>query len=342
MFNRRNNSNKHKMKIQKRLFIIRLFSATLLFSFSLVLSAQGYMKEKRIYLLDVTGSMSGFGGSENIFDSVKNQLISAINEVDESNTEIEVIPYADKPGSIITGSKEDVISKLSNIKATGKNTNIDAAWRKGVSRIDNTRVNYMFLLTDGKHNSGPTYYSFCQTICDWKNVSLGKYVFAFYVMLTHNAEDETIQKIAEETPQMWSIKNMNVNVTFVLMPFKLRLNTFNGGVRQLRISRCNHFGELAKVKNFSVILDKNPYYKLESATLDTKKHKINFKILPLKPQKKLPVSTTIKAKIVYNQKATPLMFFTPDNFEIVVENRGKRKMKFYQDEEKASINIKEK
>ena len=325
----------------KRLFI-RFFLTTFFCSFSLALCAQGYMKEKRIYLLDITGSMSGFGGSENIYDSVRSQLISAILEVDESNTLIEVIPYADKPGSVITGSKEDIISALSNIKAIGTNTNIDAAWRKGVSRIDSTRVNYMFLLTDGKHNSGPTYYSFCQTIRDWKNVSLGKYVFAFYVMLTHNAEDEIIQKIVTDTPQMWSIKNMNVNVTFVLMPFRLRLNAFNGGVRLFSISRCNHFGELTKVTNFNIVLDENPYYKLESATLDTKMHRIILKVLPLKPQNELPISTTVKAKIVYNQEATPLLFFTPDKVEITIENRGKRTMKFRQDVMKASINVKDK
>ena len=41
-------------------------------------------------------------------------------------------------------------------------------------------------------------------------------------MLTENADDQEIRSIARNTPQMWSLMSMDVNVTFVLTPFSLK------------------------------------------------------------------------------------------------------------------------
>ena len=59
--------------------------------------------------------MTGYGeGNIDIFDKVKKQLTKAISEVD-NNTEIVVVPYTTKTYPIITGTKQEILSKLNKI-----------------------------------------------------------------------------------------------------------------------------------------------------------------------------------------------------------------------------------
>ncbi len=311
--------------------MLKYLLISLLICSNSLLLAQNFKKEKRIYLLDTTESMSGYKGSDNIYEKVKAQLINAINEVEDNNTELVVIPYAEKTYSPISGKKNEIIERISKLKATGHNTNIAAAWEKGVASIDPSKINYMFLLTDGKHNHGVPSDSFYNILRDWGKFAHDKYYFAFYVMLTQNAEDRTIQDIVNCTPQMWAINNMNINITFVKMPFSLRINEYVNHEFVYLVKNCNHPKLLSSISDFSISLEKNPYYRIEYSKFDYAHKNIRIKLKHLKKQEELPVSVKLKAKINYNKEKTPFLFFTPDDFYIIVDNRGKRKMTFKQD-----------
>ena len=46
------------------------------------------MNERRVYYLDITGSMAGYKGSPDIWDSVVSNLEKAIDNIEDENTEI--------------------------------------------------------------------------------------------------------------------------------------------------------------------------------------------------------------------------------------------------------------
>lgn len=67
---------------------IILFISTILF-LCMNIYAQDFMKEKRIYLVDVTASMIGKGGvkTPDIFNKVKDQLTTAISNIQDTDTD---------------------------------------------------------------------------------------------------------------------------------------------------------------------------------------------------------------------------------------------------------------
>ena len=317
------------MKLKK----ILLF--TIIAIVSIQVSAQGFPAEKRIYLFDITASMTGYGeGNVDIFNKVKNQLIKAVSEVD-NNTEIVVVPYTTKTYPIITGTKQEILSKLNKINTLKEDTNIDAAWTKGFSLLDSAKVNYLFLLTDGRHNYGVEKKEFYKNLSSWKEKSSGRYFFAFYIMLTENADDQEIRSIARNTPQMWSLMSMDVNVTFVLTPFSLKTNTYGKKEMAIRF-KCNHIDELKNLSGLKIIEEANPYYEFTRSYIDYKTQTLRISFKEKMEHVKIPVEYKLGAHIYYDQQKTPLLFFTPDDIYIKMGNRGKKTMIFKQDINKSS------
>lgn len=296
-----------------------------------------FPKEKRIYILDITESMSGFDNNPNIFEKVKTQLVKAITELDEKNTEIVVVPYTNKPYPAITGTKRDVILQLQNLQTKREDTNIADAWNAGVAQLDSSKVNYMFLLTDGKHNFGDiSNYAFCKTLKEWENVSMNKWFFAFYVMLTENAMDQNIRNIADTTPNMWNIAGLDINVTFVLSEKKYKVNVFDKKTKVIYF-KCNHPKELEKLKGFTFTMDKNPYYALEKSAINSKEGRFELRFSELIDHKKIPAQVKVKLHAKYDNRATPLIFFTPEVYTFTIENIGRKTMTFHQTLDKSSF-----
>ena len=312
------------MKLKKILLLVSLIML------HIHVSAQVFPYEKRIYLLDITASMTGFGkGNIDIFDKVKQQLAMAINEIDK-NTEIAIIPYTSKVYPTITGTKQEILSKLNNIKTIKEDTNIDAAWAKGLSLLDSTKVNYLFLLTDGRHNNGVGKSDFYRHLSSWSEKSMGRFYFAFYIMLTENADDQEIRNITLQTPQMWSIMTMDVNVSIVLTPFSVKTKTYKKTESAIKI-RCNHPKELKNISGFRVTLDDNPYYTISRSYIDTKSQTLRIALKEKIEHSKIPVEYKLNARLYYNREKTPLLFFTPDKINIKVRNVGRKTMTFKQD-----------
>lgn len=88
-------------------------------------------------MLDMTASMTGKGvvDTPDIFEDVKNQLISTIEDLQLDGPEIVIIPFTDKPHTPVLGftnDKQSLINGIRSINIRPGDTNIADAWIPGV------------------------------------------------------------------------------------------------------------------------------------------------------------------------------------------------------------------
>ena len=290
--------------------------------------AQPYLQEKRIYVVDVTGSMEGRGAVEtpNIFNKVKQNLVSAIESIPTSSTEVVIIPFTNRPVGEFSGTiehKDSLTSYISDLKIFGGDTNIADAWDRGISHIDTTKVNYIFLLTDGLHNCGPSPDALYQKLSKWGESTAGKYVFAFYVMLTPNAKDLEICKIIEGSRNIWLIESMNIDASLVKTSILLKKNVFHDGNTSISFDSTNPNIDLNDV-GITVDIEDNQFYDISDLRSSEEVGTFSFNIIEKKEKREMPILDTIGLRISHNKEAYPFVFFTPDYIELIVANQGPR------------------
>lgn len=309
-------------------FVITYF---FLLFIALTANGQSFKQEKRIYLVDVTASMSGKGiiKTPNIFDEVKKELVKAVESINDLNTEIVIIPFTNEPHAPIKGvikDKETLLNNIRDLTIKRGDTNIADAWNYGLQEIDSTRINYIFMLTDGLHNCGPENEVLYDRLRDWADFAAKKYYFAFYVMLTPNAKEQEICDIIERTDQMWLIESMNVNTTFINSSLNIQANIKKHKTVKLHFTTNNP--DIFKTGiDFKISIDDNPYYKIAnfSSHLDERGY-ILFDIIELKPLIKIPLEVKLGLHIIYDKKKYPMIFFTPEELNFNIINKGIREM----------------
>ena len=296
-----------------------------------IVSAQMMLQEKRIYLVDITKSMAGKGvvPTPNIWDEVKCNLIEAIGELEDPNTEIVVIPFTNQPHNIISGhiaQKDSLLTALQSIELKKGDTNIADAWEKGVSCLDSTKVNYMFLLTDGLHNFGPNKEDLFARLEQWDSIRSKKYFFSFYVMLTENALDKEIRTIADSIPQMWCIQSLKINTALIRTSLVLRSNIFENKTIQVRFL-SNNSSIFENDLNLTFSLQDNDYYSISSTRQDSIDASIyEFDIVEKTDKINIPTDVNLMLHIAHNKQKYPLVFFTPEDIDFRIINRGVRRM----------------
>lgn len=141
----------------RKLYLLLLI---LFYAISLSAAVNG---ERRVYYVDVTGSMDNLKiNDKSVYDVVTKNLKDAINNIEDPTTEIIVIPFTDKAHGLSTvvtanatpGGKKKILESINNFK-TVKNchTNLNLPMKDFISsRVDPNRTNYMFLMTDGVAN----------------------------------------------------------------------------------------------------------------------------------------------------------------------------------------------
>lgn len=291
--------------------------------------SQNLLSEKRIYLLDVTGSMEGKddAGATNIFAEVKEKLANAVQNIEAENGEVVVIPFTSKTHKPIRGTyneKDSIAGMIKNVRVMRGETNISAAWERGVQELDSTKVNYLFLLTDGIHNYGTTKEHLLSQLREWKGQSENKYFFGFYVMLTPNAHDNDIAKVVDDTPQMWCIHSMDVMVSFVTLPFRMKANANLAGEKIYSFTPISRFKDDSP--EIKVTLDENPYYSLEKGDINLGEGTLRFKLKEKLSHSETPLETDLKMRFEYDRDKYPLLFFTPEEVTLLAVNRGTRTM----------------
>lgn len=291
--------------------------------------ASKFLDERRIYLVDLTRSMEGFNGNANIFNELKKQLHSAVNTMNDTSSEIIIIPFTDKPHEIYSekiAHKDSIHNYITRLQTKTGDTNILGAWNKGVDLLHPSKINYMFMLTDGVHNCGEPIDSLYRKLESWHAETSGKYQFAFYVLLSEKAREQEICRIVDSSKQMWLVPSMNINTDFILGSMNLSVNIINNNKSRLHLT-CTNPEIFNQGFRFKISIPENKYYKIVNAseTID-KDGNVLFEIKKLKPQKDLPVSYKTAIKIDYDRQKFPFVFFTPEEYNLNIVNVGTRIM----------------
>ena len=154
-----------------------------------------------IYLLDCTKSMTGYGGSRNIWEPTKDYLKTELGKY-SSGTTLHVIPFQGEvhPSFNFDAANFDdkkwktIEDKINVYVKDITHTNICDAWDATDKYIDLHKDNYIILLTDGKDNvKGMS--AVAKKLSEW----CGKYpnTYAFYVQLTQAAIDQGVAKVID-------------------------------------------------------------------------------------------------------------------------------------------------
>ncbi|MGY6557666.1 MAG: hypothetical protein ACXIT9_00120 [Nitritalea sp.] len=130
-----------------------LFFFSCFFFFSATLCAySAQKKEKRIYILDGTASMVGFGGAEKVWHKVQPLLIENITEINEQHADLVLVVFADKLYQKIEG-KDNILAFIRQYTPDLiKYTNIQIGWEAISDLLDPTLFNFVTFITDGIHN----------------------------------------------------------------------------------------------------------------------------------------------------------------------------------------------
>lgn len=288
-----------------------------------------FIDERRIYLIDLTRSMEGFNGSEDIFENVKDQLRQTITAINDTSTEIFLVPFTDQvKGQFNTSiaNKDSILNYIDGLKTMKGDTNILDAWKKGVELLDSTKINYMFMLTDGIHNAGEPSDSLYNELREWHLHTAGKYQFAFYVLLSEAANEQEVCRIVENSKQMWLVPSMSLQADFIVGNMNQSVNIINSNKVKMHLA-CTNPEIFNQGFKFNISIPKNEYYEIINAVkvLDADGN-LQFEIKKLKPQKDLPISYKTQINISYNQAKYPFIFFTPEEYNLNIVNVGTRQM----------------
>lgn len=292
--------------------------------------SQTPLREKRIYLVDLTGSMEGRGVVEtpNILQDVKDNLVETIGNIEDPSTEIEIVPFTNKVWESTSGAiseKEPLLEYVRNLKTLPGDTNIADAWSYGITQIDSLKINYLFLLTDGLHNSGPSKEELFSRLQEWSDFSHGKYLYAFYVMLTPNAKESKLCEIVDSTANMWLIESMDINAALIKTSISHRKNIYANPRTSIAFETNNSRVKLGDL-NLSFRLQDNDLYEINNVSKSVMGDSYSFDIVEKKAKIAEPLDTMLNLNISYDKQAFPFVFMTPECIELEILNQGPRKV----------------
>lgn len=193
---------------------IRFFLLWGLIIATIPLYANNYKPEKRIYLMDLSGSMTGLGSvrTDNVLDKMKADLKGTINWV-PTNSDFVFIPFTEDISPYIKGTSEEkpvLIGHISDIDIMPGNTDIASAWERGLAELDSTKVNYLFLLSDGYHNRGIPKQKLYSILREGLNIYKNYDAEAYFVLLSPQYRTTEVAKIFDSTYKMQVVESMNI------------------------------------------------------------------------------------------------------------------------------------
>jgi len=285
--------------ILKRILIL---SIMLISTFSF---GQNFKKEKRIYMLDITKSMWGSGGKKyDIFAKVKNALYKGIEDIQDPETIVTVIPFQATHTYDILDSWTFKAGDLTNFNVAKKNidsyslesapggyTDIYSALETAKKHITADRINYIFLLTDGEQSSVPSSPNkvnrvdfskddLLSSLNNWCNYSKKKEVHLFYVMLTEFAANETIFEIVKKECNAYAVKGTNINIAFIKPKSNdIKVNLNDNPEKIEVVLTANNWHYIDKSSSVDLELENNPLFELKNkkASLENNKISVNLK-----------------------------------------------------------------
>lgn len=142
----------------------RFLAAVAILSFAVAIRAERRGAVDWIFLVDTSKSMRGVGGTENIFDDVKDSIRTFVRESSEGDS-VSIFTFDSgarlQSSTEIRGTaREDLDTIVDGLQAEGNRTHLGLAIAKGLeraessraSRPDPTRNRAVVLFTDGKED----------------------------------------------------------------------------------------------------------------------------------------------------------------------------------------------
>ncbi len=273
-----------KNEMRKVLFLIVM-------CLSSMMACAQVLKERRVYYLDCSHSMVSNG----LWDPVRDNLKSAIDRINDETVEIIVIPFADN------NLKNPVLKPMiANATAKGKSylkNRISKLPQPSTStmtyhyiplrdffncRVDDSRVTYMFLMTDGE-DEDRQHAALNNLLPQWGAKYGNKNVYGFYVMLHQQAANPAIDKVCNCQDHLWKVATADVNINLVRLQSSAVFNAKNEKYFDLPIACGNASG-----KSFSASFPAECPYKVKKTEM--KSESIRVWVEPTSGQK-LPVSS---------------------------------------------------
>lgn len=90
------------------------------------------------------------------------------------------------------------------------NTDLVKAWKTGLLQLDSSKVNYLFLITDGLHNRGATKEQLVDILSKWPKVSEEYDAEAYFVVVDPSYRSSYICSIFDSCDRMHIVESMNV------------------------------------------------------------------------------------------------------------------------------------
>lgn len=179
-----------------------------LLAFCLVQAAN----DKKVYLIDVSGSMIGEGSvpTFNVFQSSINELKNAIL-VMEDGVEVVIIPFADNVHQPIVGyssDKEYLLKQIDSIRVSGKRTDLIKAFSAAIKEIDSVVETEVYFITDGFHNGQKDTNVLFSKLNDYPNSTQACNCTLYYYLTDGQYRDMTVCKIFDKNNNMELVESL--------------------------------------------------------------------------------------------------------------------------------------
>lgn len=254
------------------------------------------LKERRVYYLDCSFSMS----SNKIWDDVCDNLKKAIDNVNDETTELIVVPFAlDKSGGIkvykalaTPAGKDSLKRQISAIVPNKSSMTYHKVPLEDFysNRVDSAKVTYMFLMTDGQDEC-KNKTLFPNLLSQWQGKYGDKNVFGFYVMLHNSAKNTNIKKICDNQKHLWTVETADININLVRLQSTATFNARNDKYFDLPIYG-NYNGKTFKAK-----FPNNSKLKVKSVSIKNGKLRVYVdvvgKVQALPAEQKIPLKLTM-------------------------------------------------
>jgi len=325
----------------------RIFFICLLGLFPLSVFAQS--NEQIIILWDVSGSLlpakperdldgsktSSWNDGNGLWVDLKKSVIDCIDyaESDPGN-EITIVTFNEEIRDIYTrkatdSGKADLKRFVETYKyISHRYTNIVDPVKEFYTRIDSSKINYMFLFTDGEHDEPKTLPDFLPTIESWAANTIGRDAFGFYVLVHQDADKPNIRKSVESQDNFWIVPDARVRIKICTLPSSIKFNVRDEkGPKSISLS-----GRFAGAAGQVDLIASDEYYDVKCTHSDIKDGKIDVEVTP-KNGVTPPVEHTIVLSPVIAD-ADAYTFVGPKSIDLVVSNLPERSLNLSSDSRK--------
>ncbi len=281
-------------------------------------------QERRVYYLDCSYSMK----SLKIWDKVRENLKTAIDNVGDETTELIVIPFTDRrvnhfPLPVYTEfatlkGKQNLMKAIDGmICDKACNTVHNVPFSDFISnRIDSSKITYMFLMTDGQNELEIP--EFEKSLNQWGNRFGNKNVYGFYVMLHKDAKNPKIEQIIKQQEHLWKVETADVNINLIRFDDKA---TFN--IRGDKFVEIPIYGKIDS-KSIQLEMESNDCYEIEHYEILSNNLRIYIK--GKKSQSLIPdlMELDLKPTYIGNGNYT---FIVSDNIMLTCMNKKERSLR---------------